>query len=204
MYIVMIRHGLSEANINNLISGSNETPLSEIGKNELISLRNVLDYPKTNIYISSPLSRCLDTFETIFPDQNLHRTDERFKEVCFGDYEGKTLMECNLDDYFIKFFKNENISNNELYFDFFNRIKEGIMSVINEMQLNNYTSATIVAHSTVIKTIVKNISNISVENYRSIPIKNGHGYIFDFDIVDSKIVINEVKQIGIKQGVNNE
>ncbi len=173
MKIVMVRHGMSESNIKRILSGSNETPLSAEGRDELISLRDKLNYPETDIYISSPLSRCLDTFKAIYPEKSLKRTEDDFIEIYFGDYTGKSFDDVNLDEYFCEWFLDKNIANGELYSDFNNRVFRGLTNVAKELQENKLDSATIVAHSTVIKVIVKHIKNIPSVEYRNIPMKNG-------------------------------
>lgn len=195
MKIVMIRHGLSEANIKRIISGSKETPLSEKGRDELLSLKDTLNYPDTDIYVASSLSRCVDTFNVLFPDKSLAYKDDRFKEISFGDIEGMCFIDYDLDEFFLQFFENKNVCNNELYEDFFNRITDGLSSLILNMKDKNYDSATVVAHSTVIKVLVKHVNNIENDEYKNIPMKNGTGYIFDIDLIDDKLKFNSVTEI---------
>lgn len=198
MKIVMIRHGLSEANIKRVLSGASETPLSKKGAEELHKLKLTYTYPKTDLYITSPLTRCIDTFDILYSDEAIKRTDERFKEISFGDAEGLPFKDVSLDDFFPKFFKNENVFNNEIYDDFIYRIEDGLKAVILELEENDLSSATIVAHSTVIKVLVKKANNVKDEDYKNIPMRNGEGYIFDIDLVDDKIVYNSVKELDLR------
>ncbi len=195
MKIVMVRHGRSVANMERILSGSNETPLSDKGKLELLVLRKKLNYPKTDIYISSPLSRCVDTFNILYPNKTLNRTDERFKEISFAEYEGSSLDRKFLDEFFIDFFNDIKIKDGETHTEFLDRLEDGLKSLYLELKENKLTSATILAHSTVIKVLVKKGKNISNDEYKNIPIKNGRGYIFDIDLVENKIVYNSVKTL---------
>lgn len=195
MKIVMVRHGLSEANMKRVISGSNDVKLSEKGKQDLVNLREKTKYPQTDVYVSSSLSRCIDTFEILYPDKKLDRTDDRFKEICFGDIEGHSILTNELDDFFPKFFNNENVCNNELYSDFCIRIEDGLKDVLKELEKNNKYSATIVAHSTVIKVFIKLCENVPPENYRKVIVQNGQGYVFDIDLIDDEIVYNSVEKL---------
>ncbi len=203
MKIVMVRHGQSESNVKRVLSGSNETPLTENGRKELIELRNRLNYPKTDIYIASPLSRCLDTFKTLYPNETLKRTDKDFIEIYFGGYEGKSFNDVNLDEFFVDFFEHKNDLDSEKYEDFYKRVSNGMLNVAKELKENNHNSATVVAHSTVIKVLVKKVNDIPHHEYRNIAMKNGQGYIFDVDLVDDELVFNSVEIIKDKDVLNN-
>lgn len=86
----IIRHGKTEANETARYIGTTDLPLSESGRNELIEKHEVNDYPKVQKVYSSPLMRCKETAEIIFPDREL-MTVEGLREIDFGDFENQSV-----------------------------------------------------------------------------------------------------------------
>ena len=89
--IHFIRHGMTEANINGQYAGSWDIPVCEEGKKKLIDLKENFEYPNVKEHYSSPLSRCLQTCDIIYPEAKINIVDG-LKEWDFGDWEGKTTF----------------------------------------------------------------------------------------------------------------
>lgn len=58
-------------------------------------------YPSVQYVIASPLKRCVQTAELIFPGQEIH-TDSMLRECDFGEYEGKTYEELKNEPQYIQ------------------------------------------------------------------------------------------------------
>ncbi|HNX63580.1 MAG TPA: histidine phosphatase family protein [Oscillospiraceae bacterium] len=86
----IIRHGKTEANETARYIGTTDLPLSESGRNELIEKYEINDYPKIQKVYSSPLIRCKETAEIIFPDRELMTVDG-LREIDFGDFENQSV-----------------------------------------------------------------------------------------------------------------
>lgn len=97
--ISIIRHGLTVANENGIYIGSTDMPLSSKGASELAVKMDNFDYPSVQKVYTSPLCRCTETAEILFPEIELLPVDG-LRELNLGEFEGKTVDELvNRDDY---------------------------------------------------------------------------------------------------------
>lgn len=92
MKIYLIRHGKTAGNLAKRYIGIIDEPLCEEGIRELQD-RN---YPDCEFVISSPMRRCVETAEIIYPDKNLIICDA-LSECDFGEFEGKNYLELSED-----------------------------------------------------------------------------------------------------------
>lgn len=194
---IFIRHGLSTSNRDKIISGNLDVPLSEEGIVLLQEFKEKNFYPETDAYVSSTLSRCLDTFRIIADNKKLDIKSDFFREISFGDIQGTSPKEGFLDNYFVRLFANELISGNELYSDFVARLNNGIMETYKFLESNNLNSVTVICHSTVIKSIVHEINNIPKDHLQNIKIRNGQGISVNVKIEDNKINYYNLEELKI-------
>ena len=97
--ISLIRHGLTEANDQGIYIGRTDYPLSAKGESELCSKMEMYEYPSVQRVYSSPLRRCTETAEILFPDADTQIVEDLI-ELNFGEFEGKSVDELiNRDDY---------------------------------------------------------------------------------------------------------
>ena len=96
----LIRHGFTEANETGMYIGCNtDLPLSKKGKDTLLNLMDEYRYPRVERVYTSPLLRCRQTCEILFPDRQVIAMDD-LKELNFGDFDGKTVDQLiDRDDY---------------------------------------------------------------------------------------------------------
>lgn len=87
--ISVIRHGRTEANDKGIYIGRTDFPLSQKGAAELACKMDEFVYPKVARVYSSPLRRCTETAEILFPDVQLQTVDN-LMEMDFGSFEGKS------------------------------------------------------------------------------------------------------------------
>lgn len=94
MNIILVRHGLTDWNVNDLLQGRTDIQLNETGKKQAIETANkLIDIHIEAIYVS-PLKRTIDTAQQINKTRNLNMViDDRLIERGFGDYEGKSKVE---------------------------------------------------------------------------------------------------------------
>jgi broad specificity phosphatase PhoE len=90
--ITLIRHGVTEWNVNGKFQGHTDVPLSEQGRQQALVLAKHLKKAKVDVIYSSPLQRALETAQIVFPEREIIR-DERLKELYFGVFEGFTQAE---------------------------------------------------------------------------------------------------------------
>ena len=92
MKILLIRHGKTAGNLEKRYIGRTDEPLCPAGIEELRACR----FPQWSVLVSSPMQRCLQTAEFLFPAQKIHIC-EAFRECDFGDFEGKNHAELDGD-----------------------------------------------------------------------------------------------------------
>ncbi|RYE75137.1 MAG: histidine phosphatase family protein, partial [Hyphomicrobiales bacterium] len=100
MLIYMIRHGQTDWNAEIRLQGQKDIPLNDTGRNQARgngrALADILGTQAIAFdYVASPLGRTRETMELLRGAMGLapeaYRTDDRLKEVSFGDWEGFTL-----------------------------------------------------------------------------------------------------------------
>ena len=89
MKLYFIRHGQTDWNIVKRLQGATDIPLNENG--EELARRTgegMKDIPFDLIY-TSPLKRAFRTAELVRGNRDIPIiSDDRLREICFGDYEG--------------------------------------------------------------------------------------------------------------------
>jgi probable phosphoglycerate mutase len=91
--IALLRHGPTQWNADGRLQGRRDTELSEDGRATVADWR-LPDAWAGAAIISSPLRRCLDTIDILrmaHPNLGSQTTDQRFIEMDWGTWEGRTL-----------------------------------------------------------------------------------------------------------------
>ena len=91
--LYLLRHGETRMNRERRYLGVTDVPLDEVGKAALMNLYQAGHFPAVDFYISSPLLRCLQSAQIMFPNQKPYSIDERLQERDFGSFEGQTYEE---------------------------------------------------------------------------------------------------------------
>ena len=154
--INFIRHGQTEANLQGAYIGVTDVHLSPKGREQLLKISDEQGYPRTEMLISSSLSRCLETCDAIFPSQNV-TLNGAFSECNFGDWEGKTATQLAGEPKFAEWLSNSEKTpppNGESGADFTRRVCRGFERLVNSMMTSGISSATIVTHGGVIMTLL--------------------------------------------------
>ncbi len=95
--IHLIRHGVTTGNEEGRYIGSTDLPLSETGANRIKTLAAKYPYPQAGAYFCSPLKRCTQTMQILYPEAKAILIDG-FRECDFGAWEGRTAKEIAADD----------------------------------------------------------------------------------------------------------
>ena len=102
MTLYVIRHGQTDWNAEIRLQGQKDIPLNETGRAQARGNGTALaallgETAGSYDFVASPLGRTRETMELLRAAMGLdpaaYRTDERLKEVSFGDWEGFTLEE---------------------------------------------------------------------------------------------------------------
>lgn len=148
----VFRHGRTIANDTGIYIGKTDYPLSENGKNELIEKKEKYIYPKVQRVYSSPLKRCTETSEILFPEREIICVND-LRELDFGDFEGKSVDELIHRDDYKKWLKGgiENTApNGESIQDMTMRIFNALNQIILNMMSEDFNHCAIVTHSGIV------------------------------------------------------
>lgn len=95
--LVVVRHGLTQWNIERRYQGQRDIPLQlPEAAAGLVRLRKVLNSYRFDTFYCSDLVRCRQTLAHLVEGREEARTvrfDSRLRELDFGDYEGRTYAE---------------------------------------------------------------------------------------------------------------
>lgn len=152
----LIRHGQTAGNAKNQYIGSTDEPLCEEGREAILQRKENGEYPSAELLISSPMKRCLETAELIYPNEKTIQI-ENLKEIDFGRYEGKCFSELDDDRPYQEWLKSGGkipFPDGENEEDFLKRILTGFEEVKQIAEEKDAKTVAIVTHGGVIMTLV--------------------------------------------------
>ncbi len=142
MLIYIVRHGETDGNRNGVLQGWTNQPLNDRGRELAIVTAKALADIEFDIAYSSPLSRAYETAEIIL--RYSHHpipeiiTDERIKEICFGEWEGKGITKENFsipserfNEFYTDTFNFSNAPGGETTWDVIHRTGDFLVEVLN-------------------------------------------------------------------------
>ncbi len=155
-YLYLIRHGITQGNLDGKYIGQTDLALCPEGKKQIETLCADEIYPEVDKVYSSPLTRCLETAEIIYPEQKLMIVDE-ICEMNFGEFEGKTQRQLqDLREYtdWLRGGSDAAPPSGEKYGDFMIRCIEGLDIIFSDMMRKDITRAACVTHAGVITNLL--------------------------------------------------
>lgn len=154
--ISIIRHGMTYANENGIYIGKTDLPLSPKGASEIASKMDEFDYPAVHKVYSSPLARCTETAEILFPETDITTVDD-MRELDFGDFENKSVEELiNNPDYkkWLKGGKDNRPPNGESLEEMTARTYAGLHNIITDMMNEGITHSAVITHAGIISNML--------------------------------------------------
>lgn len=176
MKIVFIRHGKTAGNVEKRYIGTTDEPLCSEGISELRSIK----YPPCDIVISSPMKRCIQTAEMIYPNKNIVVRDS-LKECDFGDFEGKNYRELSGDTNYQRWIDSSGtlaFPHGESPADFKKRCIAEFERTVSEFTENIVLS--FVVHGGTIMSILEKYA-YPKGGYYDFHVENAHGFVTEFD-----------------------
>ncbi len=154
--IHLIRHGITEANQDGRYIGRTDLPLSPEGLSALLELKERYQYPGGVRFFTSPLTRCRQTLEVLYPHCQPEVVDG-LREFDFGDWEGKSIRDLKNDERFLQWIegKNHDIPGGEKTEDFRARVCTAFEGVVNDLLHSGDTEAVICTHGGVITLLMQ-------------------------------------------------
>lgn len=150
--IHFIKHGETKENEERRFLGVTDVSLSENGRAEIRKLSEKYDYPSAQIVYSSPLKRCTETADILYPDRFVSVIPE-LREYNFGLFDGKSPEELKDNEAFDNWVKGKMKDTpplGESNDDFTKRCIAAINNILSDMQKRGVTSAAAVTHGGVI------------------------------------------------------
>ncbi len=152
----LIRHGLTDENLQGRYIGHTDVLLSDDGKKQLAQLKEDTVFPPVQALFTSPLKRCKETATILYPE-NKPIEIEGFIEYNFGFFENKTAEQLEDHPVFPRWLAGEKGveppfgESNEAFgkrvCETFEKVAEGLMKT-------GTTEAAIVTHGGVIMAIL--------------------------------------------------
>ncbi len=156
-HLSVYRHGRTRANDEGIYIGSTDFPLTDDGAAELSGKTDRYQYPHVQRVYSSPLTRCRETAEILFPDRELYIADD-LRELNFGLFEGKKATELIGDEAYRTWLKGgapdvrppEGESAEELCI----RTYRALNSILMDMMANDFAHCAVITHAGVISNML--------------------------------------------------
>lgn len=172
--LVLIRHGETAANKEQRYLGRTDEPLSQEGREVLRQKKEENRYPKVQAVFTSPMKRCRQTAEILYPRIPYIEIPE-WIEMDFGDFEGKNYEDLKDDERYQSWIDSNGtlpFPNGESRQAFIRRCMQG-MNHMRSFEQDVKTVAAIVHGGT----IMALLSSLCGGDYFDYQVRNGEGYV---------------------------
>ncbi len=154
--IHLIRHGQTTANETGTYIGRTDLPLSPRGVRELVEMKKVYTYPFATRFFVSPLTRCKQTLQVLYPGCEPTVVDG-LAECDFGDWENMSIAALKNREDFLQWMsgnKSAEIPHGEPAADFQKRVMAAFEGIVSDLMHSGDTDAVICTHGGVIMLIM--------------------------------------------------
>lgn len=154
--IHLIRHGKTPDSADGIYLGQTDLPLSSAGKRLLKEKADAFTYPTAQIVYTSPLERCVQTADILYPDR-LTIPHEGFNECDFGDYTGKSFAQLkNLPSYqkWVEGGFDAAPPNGESGMELLERVLGAVQDIFERMMKERLTDVAVITHGGVIMSLL--------------------------------------------------
>lgn len=154
--IHLIRHGMTQANLDGTFTGHQDLELLPEGKEELQQLKKDYVYPEVPVVFSSPLKRARESASILFPDNEILILEELI-EYNFGEFEGLTADQLKDNKHFQEWFTGDGTVpalHGESNQEFSVRVGRAFEKIIDGLLKTGITECAVVTHGGVIMTLM--------------------------------------------------
>ena len=173
MDLLLVRHGVSEHNTSDVISGGTSNPnLSQAGVKQVEEVSKIIDNNKIDQVYASPLIRAKRTAQILTDFQKDIITDDRLKEMDFGSWEGQHAEELkvkcpdafddlgNINSKYTKYAKNG---------ETFEQVADRVEEFLAEIQpYSNDKTIMVVCHGFVIRSLIARWFKLKIEDVMTV------------------------------------
>jgi len=157
MTLHLLRHGTTVANEKKLYCGVTDLAVSYSGVQELLSLKEQIDYPTAEFCVVSGLMRTVQTANILFSFPT-YSIVPQLQEIHFGDFEMRGYEELRWEQSYQDWIANIELNTpqgGESKQEFSERIMAGIFEVERLYKLKKAASAMVITHGGVIATLME-------------------------------------------------
>lgn len=172
--LILIRHGETAANREHRYLGRTDEPLSREGIEVLRQKKEEKRYPKAQAVFTSPMKRCRQTAEILYPEIP-HIEIPEWIEMDFGDFERKNYEDLKNDERYQEWIDSNGtlpFPNGESREIFIRRCMQGMNHMLTSVQEEKTVAA--IVHG---GTIMALLSNLCGGDYFDYQVRNGEGYV---------------------------
>ena len=180
--LVMIRHGETQANQEHRYLGKTDEPLSKNGMEALVSFQKRKFYPDVDYLFASPMKRCIETAEILYPKLSPAIIPE-WEEMDFGQFEYRNYEELKDDARYQAWIDSGGtlaFPEGESREKFILRCKKGLLRMCGELhraaeqEVSTPLRAGMVIHG---GTVMALLSSYGKKSYFDYQVSNGRGYL---------------------------
>ncbi len=178
--IFLIRHGITQGNLDGKYIGLTDMPLCDEGYAAISRMAHEEIYPDVQKVYSSPLKRCLETAEIIYPNRYIKQID-KISECDFGDFEGKTQRELESNPDYLEWIKggmSAAAPRGESYEEFTLRCIDGLEEIFKDMMHDKISTAAVITHAGVIMTLLSGLG-LPKGKPADFALNQGEGYMIN-------------------------
>ena len=154
--VYLFRHGLTKGNINAQYIGHTDLPITTDSISALKSIKAKHHYPEVEAVFVSPLKRCIESAEIMFP-KNKPLVINELIEYNFGEFEGFTAEELKNNDDFKAWLRGDMYARppyGESNAEFFSRVCSAFEKIVDGLVKSGTETAAIVGHAGVLMAIL--------------------------------------------------
>lgn len=181
MKIALIRHGETKGNLEKRYIGVTDDEITPSFARKLKEAKAAFRYPETEKVFVSPMRRCIQTAEIIYPGIPIC-IEEDLKECDFGQFENKNYQELTENKAYQRWIDsggNSPFPGGESVDGFRMRTVNQFFTIIRACEGGNNAAGNIaiVAHGGTIMAVMSYF--IGESNYYDWQVSNGEGYFFE-------------------------
>lgn len=172
MVIYVVRHGMTQANLEKRYLGHKDEPLLPEKIDDLYVLKQELEKVSFEAFFSSDLTRCLQTLCYLYPDRPIC-VDSRLRELSFGEWERSSHEELQHELSYQKWISNWKSTappKGERFTDF----QERIQTFMDELLQTSLQTVLILTHGGVIRSLYQHFH--PAQSMWAIQVPHGGGF----------------------------
>lgn len=184
--ICLIRHGSTSSNPEQFFIGQTiNSPLSERGKNELLSRKTKNLYPAADAVYVSPLLRCVETARLLYP-MLVPISLPSLMEMDYGEFEGKKYEQLKNDPAYKRWMESSGqiappLGESEP--EFTQRLGGAMRQIAGDAVSHSIRSAVVVTHATCIAALIKRgYPGAAAQDLTEYATAYGAGWTMEMDI----------------------